>query len=116
MSLVNYDYYRDTYKGLADEVVFNNFYLDAYMILKEATLGKCDNYSGDEVRLCLCKLIDLKDKHSKVDEIANKGISSERVGEYSVSYSPVAPEVKIQEEKAILKSLLGLTGLLYRGV
>lgn len=82
----------------------------------------------EEMKMATCEIAELLaslDNNSISDADGNKtsvptGVSSERVGEYSVTYSGnTASEkeaAKKQGVKSIVKRWLGLTGLLFRGV
>jgi hypothetical protein len=68
----------------------------------------------DEVQMCCCEVAEVLFKYETED---TKGISSEKVGEYSVSYvSPEAEEKLLNTSiRSIIYNWLAMTGLLYRG-
>jgi hypothetical protein len=69
---------------------------------------------ADEVQMCCCEVAEAI---YKADQEDTKGIASEKVGEYSVSY--VSPEAKEKllsvSVRGIIYNWLAMTGLLYRG-
>jgi hypothetical protein len=69
----------------------------------------------DEVQMCCCEVAEYlyKQKNSGHDE----NISSEKVGEFSVSYvsGQTAEDIKRSTIKGIIYNWLAMTGLLYRG-
>jgi len=112
----DYTYYIDTYKGaVLDTASFDLYALKATQKIKLYTLDRInvDNIS-EEVKMCCCELAELMYKHDRED---SNGITSEKVGEHSVSY--VSPEAKEKllnlSVKSIIYNWLAMTGLLYRG-
>lgn len=109
-------YYTDTYKGaVIDTASFDLFARKATQEIKKYTLNNINEASiPDDVKMCCCELADLLYKSDQED---TKGISSEKVGEYSVSY--VSPEAKEKLMSVSIRSIiynwLAMTGLLYRG-
>lgn len=113
------------------------YYAEKYLQGRTAVIGTADfplyaqkatqrikQYTGDnveetttlpdELQMCCCEVAECL---FKTDQEDTKGVASEKVGEYSVSY--VSPEAK---EKLLSVSVRGIiynwladTGLLYRG-
>jgi len=115
-----YAFYTDTYKGTTlTENNFDHYELRAEAYLKSLTLGKSDKYTGNELKHCACAVADKLFHQDNDDEYKRSGISSEKVGEYSVSFvnnsSMENEEHKKSELLEIAKQYLSLTGLLYRG-
>lgn len=112
----DFAYYTGTYKGaVIDTASFDQYARKATQEIKKYTFNRIQDGSiPDEAKMCCCELAELLYKSDQED---TKGIASEKVGEYSVSY--VAPEAKekllnysIQD---IIYNWLSVTGLLYRG-
>ncbi|MDF2537990.1 MAG: hypothetical protein K0S76_1011 [Herbinix sp.] len=68
----------------------------------------------DELQMCCCEVAEAL---FRADQEDTKGIASEKVGEYAVSY--VSPEAKEKllsvSVRSIIYNWLAMTGLLYRG-
>ena len=122
---VEYDYYLNDYSFNKTDLKQDEFpYYEskARALIKEKTMNRSDEYKGEELKNCTCELIDLLFSYDH-DEIYNsgtaKGISSEKVGEYSISYTGLTPtqlkESKNKMASDIINKHLGITGLLYRG-
>lgn len=115
---VDYSYYKIQYKG--DLIPSDNFEFycrKATQYIKTNTFDRVDeNNVPEEVKMCCCELCDVlyrADQSTKAN-----GITSEKVGEYSVSYES-AQSIKENLKKEInevLRLYLANTGLLYRGV
>lgn len=118
MNYTDYVYYQNTYKG--DLIPSNKFELysrKATRYIKINTFERIDELDiPDEVKMCCCELAELE---YKADNIAKTdGVTSEKVGEYSVSYES-AQSIKDNKQKDMkntLKLWLANTGLLYRGL
>ena len=86
MAYVNYEYYRDTFHGTLSENEFNR-----YVIIAQSYVDNYTNYSivfdeldeneKERVMNCLCEVVDGVNGY-----YATKGISSEHIGDLSVSY------------------------------
>lgn len=113
---VDYAYYTGTYKGaVVDAASFDLHARKATQEIKNYTLNRVkDDNIPEEVKMCCCELTELL---YKSDQEETKGIASEKVGEYSVSYvSPEAKEKLLNYSiKGIIYNWLAMTGLLYRG-
>lgn len=109
-------YYTETYKGaVLDAASFDLYAGIATHTIKLYTFNRVDeNNIPDEVKKCCCELSELYYKSGQED---TKGVASEKVGEYSISY--VNPETREKLLNASTVSIiyrwLALTGLLYRG-
>lgn len=112
----DYAYYTDTYKGaVIDTASFDLYARRATQIINQHTFGRVQEGNiPEEVKMCCCELAEALFKADKED---TKGIASEKVGEYSVSY--VSPEAKEKLlgyfVRSIIYNWLSMTGLLYRG-
>ena len=117
MGYVDYSYYTDTYKGRAiPETAFDNLILKAEGLVDTYTFNRISEIMPymDKVKMCCCELAE---SLFKADKEYTKGIASEKVGEYSVTYtSPEAKEKQLSKSTAnIINNWLAMTGLLYRG-
>ncbi len=112
----DYAYYTGTYKGaVIDTASFELYARKATLEIKKYTFYRiADTDIPDDVKMCCCELAELLYKDKQED---TKGVASEKVGEYSVSY--VSPEVKEKllsvSVRSIIYNWLAMTGLLYRG-
>lgn len=118
MAYIDFEYYtKESIFNSVEDKEFHIYENKVEFYIKEKTLGKSDNYEGEELKRCVVELIDtLKSYDDKAKAV--KGISSEKVGEYSVSYNSIS-DLESQKEKdmkEVLNKYLGLTGLLFRGV
>lgn len=115
---IDYAYYKDTYKGdLIPSNKFDFYCLKATQYIKANTFDSVDeNNVIDEVKMCCCELCDIIYKSEQ--SAKSNGITSEKVGEYSVSYesSKNIKENQKNEMTEVLKLWLVNTGLLYRGL
>ena len=112
----DYAYYTDTYGGaVIDTASFNLYAGKATQKIKLYTFNRiADDSIPDEAKMCCCELAELIFRADKED---TKGIASEKVGEYSVTYtSPEAKEKQLSKSTSdIIYRWLAMTGLLYRG-
>lgn len=81
------------YKGLGgtlDQMPFNLLEFEARQIIDKYTLGKLKELQtqNQEVKLCDYKLITALEGYSSL-ETQNKGVSSETIDGYSISYSSI---------------------------
>lgn len=112
----DYAYYTDTYGGaVIDTASFNYYARGATMLIGIHTFNRiADDGIPEEAKMCCCELAEALFKADKED---TKGIASEKVGEYSVTYtSPEAKEKQLSKSTAnIINNWFAMTGLLYRG-
>jgi hypothetical protein len=113
---VNYEFYKTEYHGSAigEGDQFDNLAIRASAFLTRISYGRAKE-SIPEVKMAACAVIDAFVKYE-----AREGISSESVGNHSVSYGSSARdggdlplESRMYNEAAIY---LEDTGLLYRGL
>lgn len=113
------DYYTNTYlqgRTAIVSVAFPYYARSATMLIKQYTGTNIDELDiSDEVKMCCCELAE---QVYSFETKSNVNVTSERVGDYSVSYengenAQSAYETKTQD--IIYKWLAG-TGLLYRGL
>lgn len=123
----DYQFYKDMYKGTGEESDFDRATIVASQYIRYATLGRSDNYVGDELKYASCALVDaylsaykLSGGNSSASSTGQK--KSETTDGYSVSYVTQAEDGESAEElfkrKAypLLKIWLAGTGLLNRRV
>ena len=136
----DFDFYKTEYlagkPGIIPEGEFPIYARDATLLLREEInmdlLDELDEMP-EELQMAACKITELMYKasgsSSEAEDEANSssasssavpiGVSSERVGEYSVTYSGnSAKDVQEESERQIrnvIKRWLGPTGLLYKG-
>ncbi|HWT27620.1 MAG TPA: hypothetical protein VN131_06745 [Mobilitalea sp.] len=109
-------YYSNTYKGaVIDTASFDLYARKATLEIKKYTFNRVDDTEiPEEVKTCCCELAETI---YKSDPLNHNGISSEKVGEYSVSYESQAEiDAKLEgDTRTIIYNWLAMTGLLYRG-
>ena len=116
--IADYTYYTDTYKGTA---VKSSSEYEKLEKRAELEMGKyidinAETYTDNE-KMCCCSLVDIINAFNSVSDTATKGIKSESVSGYSVSYSDsntifIDMKKRIKEEIALW---LGINTT-YRGV
>lgn len=114
----DYDFYKNKYGGdlVPSNEKFEFYCRRATRYIKNNTLGNVDEANiPDEVKMCCCELCELDyelDNNNKP-----KGIQSEKVGEYSVTFESTQniKESYEKDQNKILRLWLADTGLLYRG-
>ena len=116
MTYADYEYYVATYKGaVLDAASFDSYARKATQMIKLHTFNRIkEDNIPDEAKLCCCELAETIYKHEK----ENAGnITSEKVGEYSVSYMDKEKAEAIFRGKctSIIYNWLATTGLLYWG-
>ena len=121
MIYVNYDYYASTFYG--NKIVekdFPRYALRASQFLDYYTHGKAkDNAGLDAIKMACC---DVAECFFAGDFAVNssKGVKSESVGSYSVSYETGKEKIETAQATraecaAVAREYLADTGLLYRG-
>jgi hypothetical protein len=120
VSYTTKEFYNGTYLqgrtaviGTAD---FPAYALKATQEIKRYTGSNVDETAAfpDELQMCCCEVAEAI---RKAEKSSHDGISSEKVGEYSVSYESQSNiDDKLQNDiRKIVYSWLAMTGLLYRG-
>jgi hypothetical protein len=118
MAYADFTYYQEVFKGSAitDGKVFASLSEKATDYINAMTFNRIKKDITDGVRRCCCALaeqINIDNTHQ-----SGKLISSEKNGNYSVSYavpSIVATE-HYRKMRTICNQYLGHTGLMFRGV
>lgn len=114
---IDYNFYRSSYGGdLVPSDKFDFYCRKATQYIKANTFNRVDETNiQEEVKMCCCEICDLI---YKAENTNSKGITTEKVGEYSVSYES-KQSIEDTKEKNLNKTLrlwLADTGLLYKGV
>lgn len=125
---VDYDFYKDTYKGNMPRDDFDKLVIRAsYEIRKNIFNRDVINYKN-EVQMATCSVTDILYKIEQLEtkknmSISDKTLKSESVGDYSRTFdnssiNDIESEISNQKAKIIeeIKMYLLNTGLLYRGV
>ena len=116
----NSDYYARTYLNGRAAVISSEpfpFYArKASSYIDQYTFGNIGEDIPDAVRLCCCELAEVLFTLEN-GRAAQQGISSEKVGDWTVSYESGTERQKLlpQRVKAVVYAWLADTGLLHRG-
>lgn len=124
----NYVFYKSTYKGNMSANEFNEIVMDASYEVRKNIFDR--DYTGyeEEVQLATCSVADILFKikelnNQKSASINEKRIESEKVGDYSRTFSTISikeidDQISNQKQKIkeSIRKYLAFTGLLYRGV
>ena len=114
----DYAYYTETYKGaVIDTASFDYYARASSQVIRRFTFGNINESAvPDEVKMCCCELAEhLFIVEKQIKEAGGK--TSEKVGEYSVSYEKLV-DVRANgdlQSYQIIQNWLAMTGLLYRG-
>lgn len=116
MAYADFNYYKDVFKGssITDIATFDNLSERATEYLNSVTFGRIDDIT-DNIKRCCCALAEQINLDNTLQ--SGKLISSEKNGNYSVSYnvpSSVATE-HYHKMHTICNQYLGCTGLMFRG-
>lgn len=116
--VVTYQFYTDEYRGkqITNADDWQRDELTAEIIVKKYVTIDPENVPL-EVKYCICAIADVVDGYSNAQTISSKGIQSESVAGYSVSYSN-STTVKTNYNQSIRDILALYLGseVLYRGV
>lgn len=121
---VNYNYYKDEYKGNMPETNFDKLKIDVHMYIKKHTHERIDvNKIPEEVLLVFCKIMDIiYEAEQKKTEMGN--LKSQNIEGWQESYqTPQEIDTKLEKDKynvlnTYLWNVIGKDGnlLLYCGV
>ena len=111
MTYVDYNFYKDTYRGTIPQDVFNKLSIKASKYIDYITFNRIDEVTED-IKFVTCEVIDILYESSKKGDME---IKSETSGKYSVTYSDANKTID-QRKYEVVKIYLGNTGLLYRGI
>ena len=114
---IDYSFYLSRYPdGSVTAEQFSGLCYKAQREIENAVAGAVD--VDDDVKECTAELIHYLAGAAEDEAATASGITSERVGDYSVSYAS-ASEKRAQQKATkaeIIKFWLGKSGLNYRGV
>ncbi len=115
------DFYTSEYlsgkKAVIDTASFDFYARKATQVIKKYTFGNVDETDIPEcVKLCCCEVAELL--FTTYNSSASKGITSEKVGDISVSYEGTDSQGQALSKniRSVVRSWFADTGLLYRGV
>jgi aromatic ring hydroxylase len=109
----DYSFYSGEYLGsVISEADFPRLSLRASKFLDYYTMNRAKDYGKDDALKHACCAV-AEAYHIVEESEAKRGIASESVGSYSVSYREDRDVNKLLAESA--KPFLAFTGLLYRG-
>lgn len=100
--------------AVIDTAVFPFYAIKATQLIYQHTFGRIKEPST-EVKMCCCELAEA---YFEKEEYEVKGnVSSEKVGEHSISYADAQSSNEVFKEKTndIINQWLLMSGLLYRG-
>ena len=99
---LTYEEYQDLGGTLA-ETPFNLLEYQAQLRVDDYTFGRLKNLESQvqQVKLCIFELMSTLEGYAKANANANKGISSENIDGYSVSYSNVNSDLSDFQNKGI---------------
>lgn len=107
-------------QAVIDTAVFPFYAQKATQTIKQYTFDNVDETKPfkDEIQMCCCEVAEHlyeTEEHSKSKPV---GVTSEKVGEYSISYesSKASEDIASKRTRNIIYSWLSETGYLYKGV
>lgn len=118
MQYAEYGFYLNDYlkgrEAALNKSDFDFYAVKATKVIEQYTFGRVETVT-DDVKNCCCELAENMQAEAKTSE--RSGVTSEKVGDYSVSYASATDRHREsqQEYSRILHLWLGDTGLLYRG-
>lgn len=117
MAYADFNYYKDVFKGssITDIATFDNLSERATEYLNSVTFGRIDDIT-DNIKRCCCALAEQINLDNNYQN--GKIVSSEKNGNYSVSYA-ISSNVATEHYRrmfSICLQYLGSSGLMYRGV
>lgn len=120
----DYVFYREQYHGQMEEEDFNRHMLSATQYIRYLTMGKADQYAGEELKYAACEAADIYFSVS-VSDLSKAGsgrVKSESNDGYSVTFATEGKDGETSEELAsrkvsfVIRKWLLPTGLLRRKV
>lgn len=123
ISYTTVEYYTDKYlmgrQAVINTAVFPFYAQKATQMIKRYTFDNVNENEPyiDELQMCCCELSEYLYNTEKQDKNLPVGISSEKVGEHSISYETGQSVDKMRKDatKGIIYNWLANTGYLYRG-
>jgi hypothetical protein len=122
MQFVDFEYYKNKFKGSLQEDEFNQLAREASAIVNRLTMRRinADALQGQpyekDVKDCTCAVVEKIEEMQRKEEAAK--IASETIGPHSVTFREAKmteAEKKIEYKRVVEMYLFG-TGLLYRGL
>lgn len=116
--MTNYKYYTEKYlsgrESVLPESSFAFWERKASQLIRKQTFGNIDESTEipEKVQLCVCEVAERLYQQEQEDTV----ISSEKVGDYSVTYRNQSREEKQKVISGIVREWLLDTGLMYCGV
>lgn len=113
--MVDYDFYKGVYNGIKvnNQSQFDRLARKASNLVNRHTFNRAKSVEDEEikeiVKFTICELVD---NYIDIEDMGN--VTSESVGEHSVSYRD-AKEINLSNYEIIYNNLVH-TGLMYRGV
>jgi hypothetical protein len=116
----DFEYYTDEYKGkLIPSSDFDTYASRASEYIDAHTAGKASKHADNpNVKRCECAIAEALFENHEADGKKNTQKTSEKVGDYSVTYATQVLTAEQLTEKiaTIIYRFLWATGLLYRGL
>ena len=118
--MTTYEFYTEKYldgkEAVLDAASFSRWERKASNMVRNMTFGNIDE-TGDipeQVQMCVCEVAEVLVKQEKRAE--HDGVTSEKVGDYSVTYAAQTKSDRQNEISSVVREWLQDTGLLYCGV
>lgn len=117
MIYADYQYYKDGFHGsLIPEKSFERNALQASQYIDNVTFGRIGSNVTEAVKNACCAVAEVY-YSGDISQRAASGITSEKVDDYSVSYSAAEnSDAQAERLRSAAGLWLGSTGLLYRGI
>lgn len=115
----DFEFYRDTFLGeKIPEDKFSHYALRASERIDELTFDRLKNAEDipEEVKNACCAAAEVLYISDCASEKSEKGISSEKVGEYSVNYAAASGQASDRNVSAAVRRYLLYTGLMRKVV
>ncbi len=115
----DFEFYRDTFLGeKIPEDKFSHYALRASERIDELTFNRLKNAEDipEEVKSACCAAAEVLYIADCASEKSEKGISSEKVGEYSVNYASASGQASDRNVSAAVRRYLLYTGLMCKAV
>ena len=120
MQFVDFEYYKNKFKGSLQEDEFNQLAREASAIVNRLTMRRinADALQGQPyVKDCTCAVAEKIEEMQRKEEAAK--IASETIGPHSVTFRNEAKTTEAEKQieyKRVVEIYLFGTGLLYRGL
>ena len=117
--MTDYSFYTESYltgrEAVIDAASFPHVERTASNIVRGLTYGNIDetNAIPEPVQMCVCEVAEALHRYDKLSE---RGVTSEKVGDYSVTYEVQTKTQLTKDIVSIVRNWLQNTGLLFSGV